>query len=99
MMDSIIHAAVTASIFFGIRSLKPHLILFDTSVVDVTEYCSDPVETMMKVQLGGKLKVNIANTTTPVDLEQAQDVTLQTYDLDSKDLPAWVKEKRKKEEK
>jgi hypothetical protein len=53
MMNSVIHAAVTASIFFGIRSLKPHLILFDTNVVDVTADCSDPVETMMKVQLGG----------------------------------------------
>jgi len=47
MMDSVIHAAVTASIFWGIRSLKPHLILFDTNVVDVTDQCSDPVETMM----------------------------------------------------
>jgi Mg-chelatase subunit ChlD len=53
MADSVIHAAVTAAIFFGIRSLRPHLILFDTSVVDVTEHCSDPVEAIMKVQLGG----------------------------------------------
>lgn len=53
MVNSVIHAAVTASIFFGIRSLQPHLILFDTNVVDVTADCSDPVETMMKVQLGG----------------------------------------------
>jgi Mg-chelatase subunit ChlD len=53
MVDSVIHAAVTAAIFFGIRSLRPHLILFDTSVVDVTEHCSDPVEAIMKVQLGG----------------------------------------------
>jgi hypothetical protein len=53
MMNSVIHAAVTASIFWGIRSLKPHLVLFDTNVVDVTADCSDPVETMMKVQLGG----------------------------------------------
>ena len=29
------HSAVTASIFWGIRSLKTHLILFDTNVVDV----------------------------------------------------------------
>ena len=53
MLDSVIHAAVTASIFFGIPSLKPHLILFDTAIVDVTDYCTDPVETLMKVQLGG----------------------------------------------
>ncbi len=53
MMDSVIHSAVTASIFWGIKSLKTHLCIFDTSVVDLTEHCSDPVETLMKVQLGG----------------------------------------------
>jgi len=53
MVDSVIHSAVTAAIFFGIKSLRTHLILFDTNVVDVTEHCSDPVETVMKVQLGG----------------------------------------------
>jgi Mg-chelatase subunit ChlD len=44
---------VTAAIFFGIRTLRTHLILFDTSVVDVSADCADPVETIMKVQLGG----------------------------------------------
>ena len=53
MMDSVIHSAVTASIFWGIKSLKTHLIIFDTNVVDVTADCQDPVETLMKVQLGG----------------------------------------------
>jgi Mg-chelatase subunit ChlD len=53
MADSVIHSAVTAAIFFGIRSIRTHLVLFDTEVVDVTEHCSDPVETVMRVQLGG----------------------------------------------
>jgi hypothetical protein len=53
MADSVIHSAVTAAIFFGIRTLRTHMILFDTSVVDVTDHCGDPVETIMKVQLGG----------------------------------------------
>jgi Mg-chelatase subunit ChlD len=53
MVGSVIHAAVTAAIFFGIPALKTRLILFDTSIVDVTDYCTDPVETLMKVQLGG----------------------------------------------
>src|SRR5205823_3267177 len=30
-----------------------HLCLFDTAVVDVTADCTDPVETLLKVQLGG----------------------------------------------
>lgn len=53
MADSVIHAAVTAAIFWGIKSLRTHLVLFDTSVVDVSEHCTDPVETLMQVQLGG----------------------------------------------
>ncbi len=53
MMDSVIHAAITASIFWGIQSLRTHLVIFDTAVVDLTHDCSDPVETLMKVQLGG----------------------------------------------
>jgi Mg-chelatase subunit ChlD len=53
MAGSVIHSAVTASIFWGIKSLRTHLVIFDTSVVDVTQDCSDPVETLMKVQLGG----------------------------------------------
>jgi Mg-chelatase subunit ChlD len=53
MLDSVIHAAVTAAIFTGIQSLKTHLVLFDTNIVDVSEDGNDPVETIMKVQLGG----------------------------------------------
>ena len=53
MADSVIHSAVTAAIFHGIRSIRTHMVLFDTSVVDVTNDCADPVETIMKVQLGG----------------------------------------------
>ena len=53
MADSVIHSAVTAAIFYGIKSIRTHLVLFDTSVVDVTDDCADPVETIMKVQLGG----------------------------------------------
>ncbi len=53
MLDSVIHSAVSAAIFWGIKSLRTHLCLFDTSVVDVTADCTDPVETLMKVQLGG----------------------------------------------
>jgi Mg-chelatase subunit ChlD len=53
MADSVIHSAVTAAIFFGIKALRTHLVLFDTSIVDVSSDCADPVETIMKVQLGG----------------------------------------------
>lgn len=53
MINSVLHSAITASIFWGIQMLRTHLVIFDTSVVDLTQDCSDPVETLMKVQLGG----------------------------------------------
>jgi Mg-chelatase subunit ChlD len=53
MLDSVIHSAITASIFYSMRMMKVHLCIFDTSVVDLTADCMDPVETLMKVQLGG----------------------------------------------
>ena len=62
MLDSVIHAAVTAAIFWGVKSLKTHLVLFDTSIVDVTGHCTDPVETLMQVQLGGGTDIGQALT-------------------------------------
>lgn len=53
MLDSVIHSAVTAAIFYSMKMMKVHLCIFDTSVVDLTDECMDPVETLMKVQLGG----------------------------------------------
>jgi Mg-chelatase subunit ChlD len=53
MMNSVIHSAVTAAIFYSMKMMKLHLCIFDTAVVDLTADCADPVETLMKVQLGG----------------------------------------------
>ena len=53
MLDSVIHSAVTAAVFYGMKMMKVHLCIFDTSVVDLTDQVTDPVETLMKVQLGG----------------------------------------------
>lgn len=54
MVDSVIHAAVTASIFTALGSLlRTHLVVFDDEVVDLTERAADPVETLLGVQLGG----------------------------------------------
>jgi Mg-chelatase subunit ChlD len=53
MLGSVIHAAVTAACLWGLPSTKTHLCIFDTEVVDLTEKVTDPVEVLMKVQLGG----------------------------------------------
>ncbi len=53
MLDSVIHSAVTAACFWSVPGLEPHLCVFDTEVVDLTRDVTDPVETLMSVQLGG----------------------------------------------
>lgn len=53
MLGSVIHAAVTAACLWGLPAVKTHLCIFDTSVVDLTDRVTDPVEVLMKVQLGG----------------------------------------------
>ncbi|WP_086823778.1 VWA domain-containing protein [Allokutzneria sp. NRRL B-24872] len=53
MAGSVIHSAVTAACLWGLPGLRPHLVVFDTAVVDLTAEVSDPVELLMKVQLGG----------------------------------------------
>ncbi len=53
MADSVIHAAVTAAIFSSLPSMRTHLVVFDTEVVDLSGYTGDPVEVLMRVQLGG----------------------------------------------
>ncbi len=60
MTSSVIHSAVTAACLWGVPGLKPHLVVFDTNVVDLTHEAGDPTETLMKVQLGGGTDIHRA---------------------------------------
>jgi Mg-chelatase subunit ChlD len=53
MASSVIHSAVMSGILAGLPSLKVNLVVFDTSVIDLSEHAQDPVEILMSVQLGG----------------------------------------------
>jgi Mg-chelatase subunit ChlD len=53
MVDSVIHSAVMAACLWRLPGMRTHLAAFDTAVVDLTSDVSDPVELLMKVQLGG----------------------------------------------
>ena len=53
MLDSVIHSSVMAGIFASLPMLETRLVIFDTNVVDLSEYVEDAVETLMNVQLGG----------------------------------------------
>jgi Mg-chelatase subunit ChlD len=60
MTDSVIHAAVMAGILAGLPAVRVRLAVFDTSVVDLSEHVSDPVEVLMSVQLGGGTNIGQA---------------------------------------
>lgn len=53
MLSSVIHSAVMAGIFAKMPMLETKLVIFDTSVVDLSGYVGDPVQALMSVQLGG----------------------------------------------
>ncbi|GAA1588038.1 VWA domain-containing protein [Kribbella sancticallisti] len=53
MAGSVIHSAVMAGILAGLPAFRVRLVLFDTSVVDLSDQVDDPVEVLMSVQLGG----------------------------------------------
>lgn len=53
MLGSVIYAAVMSAILSSLPSVAVKLIVFDTSVVDLSSQASDPVSVLMSVQLGG----------------------------------------------
>lgn len=53
MVSSVIHTAVTAACLWSLPGMEPRLVAFDTEVVDLSGEVSDPVELLLRVQLGG----------------------------------------------
>lgn len=53
MMDSVIYSAVIAGIMSALPAVRVRLVVFDTSVVDLSHLAHDPVEVLLTVQLGG----------------------------------------------
>lgn len=62
MLSSTIYAAVMAAILTGLPSVEVKLIVFDTSVVDLSSEAHDPVAVLMSVQLGGGTNIGGAVT-------------------------------------
>lgn len=60
MAHAMIHSSVIASILCGLNHVDARLIAFDTSVVDLSHLCHDPVEVLMSVQLGGGTDIGSA---------------------------------------
>lgn len=54
MATSLIYGGIMGAILASIGAVETHVVAFnDTDVVDLTEHCSDPVDLLFGVQLGG----------------------------------------------
>lgn len=60
MTDSVIHSAVMAGILSELPVVRVKLVVFDTSIVDLTDRASDPIDVLMSVQLGGGTNIGQA---------------------------------------
>lgn len=60
MAESVVYASVFGAVLASLRSVRTSLVVFDTSVVDLTEDLQDPVDVIFGVQLGGGTDINRA---------------------------------------
>jgi uncharacterized protein with von Willebrand factor type A (vWA) domain len=60
MASSVVYSSVFAAVLASLRALRTSLVVFDTSVVDLTPELSDSVEVLFGTQLGGGTDINRA---------------------------------------
>lgn len=60
MAGSVVYGAIFASVLATMSSLRTSLVVFDTSVVDLTDRLDDPVDVVFATQLGGGTDINSA---------------------------------------
>ncbi|MEM9821225.1 MAG: VWA domain-containing protein [Bacteroidota bacterium] len=60
MATSIVYAGILGAVMASMRSLQTHMVVFDTSVIDLTEQLADPVDLLFATQLGGGTDINKA---------------------------------------
>lgn len=53
MEPSTIFAAMTSAILAGVRTFKVSFMTFDTSVIDLTDHVTDPLELLLEIKVGG----------------------------------------------
>ena len=60
MASSVVYAGVFGAVLASMSTLRTSLVVFDTTVVDLTEQLTDPVEVLFGTQLGGGTNINKA---------------------------------------
>lgn len=60
MAASVVYSSIFGAVMASIPAVETHLVVFDTSVVDLTETLDDPLEALFSTQLGGGTDINRA---------------------------------------
>ncbi len=60
MASSVVYAGIFGAVLASIRAVSTRMVVFDTSVVDLTEDLQDPVDLLFGTQLGGGTDINRA---------------------------------------
>ncbi len=60
MANSVVYSSIYASVMASIPAIATKLVMFDTSVVDLSDELSDPVEMLFGVRLGGGTNIDRA---------------------------------------
>ncbi len=76
MATSVVYAGIFGAVLASIKAVSTRVVVFDTSVVDLTEEIDDPVELLFGTQLGGGTDINRALAYCQTVVERPQDTIL-----------------------
>jgi hypothetical protein len=62
MASSVVYSGIFGAVLATLRAVSTRMVVFDTSVVDLTEDLYDPVDLLFGTQLGGGTDINLALT-------------------------------------
>ncbi len=60
MGTSVVYSSIFGAVLASLRAVETRMVVFDTSVVDLTEQLNDPVDLLFGTQLGGGTDINRA---------------------------------------
>lgn len=60
MLSSVVYSSIFAAALASLRSVSTRFVVFDTSVLDLSEELQDPVDLLFGTQLGGGTDINLA---------------------------------------
>jgi Mg-chelatase subunit ChlD len=76
MATSVVYAGIFGAVLASLPAVRTHVVVFDTSVVDLTEELDDPVDVLFGTQLGGGTDINRALSYCQGLIQRPQDTIL-----------------------